>query len=133
VIDGDTLECQGGERIRLLLIDTPEQSQGPYAAAATRALEALLPARPATVRLELDVVPTDQYDRTLAYVWLPDGRMANEEMARSGFAVALVYPPNVRYVERIRAAVSEAQRARRGLWSTEAFTCPPVEHRRGRC
>ena len=32
------------------------------------------------VRLERDVQPRDRYERTLAYVWLPDGRMANEEM-----------------------------------------------------
>ena len=85
------------------------------------------------VRLEMDIDPEDQYDRTLAYLWLADGRMLNEEMARSGFALALVYPPNVRYDERIRAAVEEARIARRGLWSTDAFECEPIERRRGVC
>ena len=63
----------------------------------------------------------------------PDGRMLNEELAREGFATALVYPLNVRYVERIRRAVADAQSAKRGLWATDGFACQPREHRRGKC
>ncbi len=55
--------------------------------------------------LDRDVQPRDRYDRTLAYVWLPDGRMANDELAQQGYAVPLTYPPNVRHVKRIRSAV----------------------------
>lgn len=132
VIDGDTVVCVGGRRVRLLLIDAPEMNQGEYGAHARRALERLLP-RGTQARLELDVAPTDRYRRTLAYVWLPDGRMANEELARGGYVVVSVYPPNVQHVERIRAAVREAQVNRAGLWSGSAFECPPHEHRRGRC
>ncbi|MEX2154537.1 MAG: thermonuclease family protein [Gemmatimonadaceae bacterium] len=75
----------------------------------------------------------DPAGRTLAYVYLGDGRMVNEEMARQGFVLALVYPPNVKHVERIRAAVEDARKAERGLWSTSAFECAPVDRRRGRC
>ena len=132
VVDGDTIGCASGERVRLLLIDTPERSQDPYGSMATQALEDLISGQ-SEVNLEADVEPRDRYGRTLAYVWLADGRMANEEMARGGFAVSLTYPPNVRYVERIRAAVSEARDAGRGLWSTPAFACTPREHRRGDC
>jgi micrococcal nuclease len=114
------------------MIDTPERDQAPYGAMATDAIDALLRGQP-VLWLELDVGPTDQYGRTLAYLWLDDGRMVNEEMARSGFAVALVYPPSVRHVDRIRAAVEEAREARRGLWATDAFGCEPVDHRAGRC
>ena len=35
-----------------------------------------------TVQIETDVRRQDQYQRTLAYVWLADGRMANEVLAR---------------------------------------------------
>jgi micrococcal nuclease len=132
VIDGDTIECDGGERVRLLMIDTPERSQAPFGALAAEALQSFIDEQP-EVRLEMDVDPDDQYDRTLAYVWLADGRMLNEELARSGFALALVYPPNVRYDVRIRAAVEDARIARRGLWSMEAFSCEPIERRRGAC
>ncbi len=132
VVDGDTVWCVGGRKVRLLLIDTPELDQGPFGVQARTKLEELLPIGTETV-LEFDVQREDRHGRTLAYVYLPDGRMANEEMARAGYAVALVYPPNVRHVERIRAAVREAQRAKRGLWATPAFACSPRDHRRGRC
>lgn len=132
VTDGDTLVCRGGTRIRLLLIDAPEMDQGEFGRLARRQLLMLAP--PGTrLRLEFDVERADRYGRTLAYLHAPDGRFLNEEMARSGYAVALTYPPNVKHVERVRAAVEEARRARLGLWKTSVFECPPVAHRAGRC
>ena len=132
ITDGDTLVCEGGTRVRLLLIDTPEMDQGEDGARAREALAALAPPGD-TVRMEFDVARLDRYGRTLAYLHLRDGRMANVEMARSGFAVVLSYPPNVKHIEQIRAAVAEARSARRGLWATSAFACEPREHRRGNC
>jgi len=130
--DGDTLRCADGQRVRLLMIDAPELGQGASGEAAGDALRALAP--PGTrVRLETDVRERDQFERILAYAWLPDGRMVNEEMARSGYAVALVYPPNVRHAGRIRAAVRQARADRRGLWRDGAFDCEPREWRAGRC
>jgi micrococcal nuclease len=85
------------------------------------------------LELETDVQQFDRNGRTLAYLFLPDGRMLNEELAREGFATALVYPPNVRYVERIRRAVAEARSAKRGLWATDGFACEPRDHRRRKC
>lgn len=131
VVDGDTMEC-GRRRIRLLLIDTPERSQAPFGGQATAALRRLAPVG-STVRLEFDIDRSDRYGRELAYVHAEDGRFINEAMAREGFAVPLVYPPNVRYVERIRAAVEAAKAARVGLWAVDAFTCLPSDARRGRC
>lgn len=132
ITDGDTFRCSSGVRVRLLLIDAPERDQGPFGAEATKAMRGLV--KPGdNVVLELDVEERDRYSRTLAYVYLGDGRMANEEMARQGFALVSVYPPNVKHVERIRAAVEEAKKSKRGLWSTSAFSCAPLDHRRGRC
>jgi endonuclease YncB( thermonuclease family) len=131
VTDGDTVECGDGTDVRLLLIDTPELSQAPHGLAARAALLELLPIG-TRARLELDVQERDRYGRVLAYLY-HGGRMVNEEMARRGYALALVYPPNVRYVERIRAAVEQARAARRGLWAQNAFECTPKEHRAERC
>jgi len=132
VTDGDTLVCRGGTRIRLLLIDTPELDQGEFGHLARRQLLVLAP--PGTrLRLEFDVERADRYGRTLAYLYAPDGRFLNEEMARSGYAVALTYPPNVKHVERIAAAVAEARQRQTGLWETSAFECSPADHRAGRC
>ena len=132
VTDGDTFVCAGGRRVRLLLIDAPEMQQGPYGARARRELQRLI-APGTTVRLEYDVEKRDRYGRTLAYVYDPPGTLVNEAMLRSGYAVVIVYPPNVQYVERMRAAATDAREAKRGLWATNAFDCTPRDYRRGRC
>jgi micrococcal nuclease len=132
VADGDSLTCAGGERVRLLLIDAPELGQRPYGEQAERALARLAP--PGTrLRVELDREARDRFGRLLAYLWLPDGRLASEEMVRQGYAVELAYPPNLRHRDRIRAAERDARGARRGLWASWDFACPPVDYRAGRC
>lgn len=132
MVDGDTFHCQGGPKVRLLLIDAPERDQRPFGGQARQALAALLPAG-STVALESDVARHDRYGRTLAYVYLGDGRMVNEAMAGAGYAVPVVYPPNVRYIERVRSAAAAARAGRRGLWRVSGFACAPAEHRRRRC
>ena len=131
ITDGDTIRC-GGERVRLLLIDSPEEGQGPLGRAAHAFLEAILPPG-SKAKLATDVEMRDRYDRLLAYVYLPDGRMVNRMMVRQGFAVPLVVPPNVRHVEAIRAAADSARAARLGLWSVDAFACLPQDFRDGLC
>jgi micrococcal nuclease len=132
VVDGDTLVCDDGVRIRLLLIDAPELSQSPYGDLARQWLEELTGAG-TVLTVEHDVQKLDRYRRVLAYLYLPDGRMVNEELLRAGVAVVAVYPPNVRHVDRLRAAVDSARAARVGLWSTPAFECEPRDHRAGAC
>jgi endonuclease YncB( thermonuclease family) len=132
IVDGDTIRCGELGRVRLLLIDTPERDQKPWGARARSALEALL-AVGSEARLESDVQARDQYGRLLAYVYRSDGLQVNEMMVRNGYAVVLVYPPNVRHVDPLRTASREAQEAKRGLWSTAAFDCAPRDHRAGRC
>lgn len=132
VNDGDTFRCTDGRRVRLLQVDAPEKDQAPFGAAARAALVRLAPPG-ARVELEYDTRRQDQYGRTLAFVWLADGRMANEELARQGAVVVLVYKPNVRYVERIEAAVAAARKARIGVWADRGLTCEPRIHRQKRC
>lgn len=133
IIDGDTLRClETPDRVRLLLIDAPELSQGDWGEASRRRLARLIPDGTLT-RLEIDVQERDIYGRILAYVYAPDGRMVNETMVREGYAIPVVYPPNVRYVELIRRAAEEARQARRGLWSQNAFDCLPSQARAGAC
>lgn len=130
VHDGDTIRCADGTRVRLLLVDAPELDQGPFGHASRDTLRRLVLGKDVT--LETDVQRSDRYGRLLAYVW-SEGRLVNADMARRGMVVSLTYPPNVRHVEPVRVAVEEARAARRGLWATGGFTCPPVEHRGGRC
>ena len=131
VVDGDTLDCEGVGRVRLIGMDTPERDQQPFGADATAALAELAPVG-STVLLEPDVEAKDRYGRTLAYVWR-EGVMANWALVRAGYALAATYPPNVQYVERFREAQETARAERAGLWAVDGFACPPAEHRRGRC
>src|SRR5947209_5381517 len=135
--DGDTLRvalASGSVRVRLIGIDAPETSHGDRAArqgkqlgkdAATiarlgrlakAAAERLAP--PGTpVRVETDVQTHDRYGRLLAYVFLRDGRMVNEELVRQGWTMVFTIPPNVRYADRFVRAQRDARQHRRGLWS----------------
>lgn len=134
VTDGDSFRCRDGRRIRLLLLDAPEMDQAPFGEQARAALRARL-RRNDTTWLAYDVQREDRYGRTLAHAWTAPrgGTHVNLAQARDGWAVAVVFPPNVRHIEQVRAAVAEARRARRGLWADDRFTCEPIAHKRGDC
>lgn len=116
----------------MLLIDAPELSDGKLGRESRQALSGLMPVGTQVIA-ETDVSVTDQYGRVLAYLFLPSGAMVNERMAQSGYATTLVYPPNVKYVERIRAVVESAKKAKRGLWANGGFDCLPRDYRAGKC
>jgi micrococcal nuclease len=130
--DGDTLRCRDGRRIRLIGVDAPETAQGDFGTHARAGLLRIARVS-SSLHVETDVVTTDRYGRTLAYLWTSGGTLVNQAVADSGLAVALVIPPNVRYAGRIRSAVARARAARRGLWATPAFDCRPRDFRAGRC
>jgi micrococcal nuclease len=117
VIDGDTILVEGVGRVRLIGVDTPEtvdprrpvQVFGKEASAFTTAL-----ALDRVVRLEFDVTRTDRFNRTLAYVYLPDGAFLNAEIVRQGYGHAYTSFP-FRYLEDFRALEREARDAGRGL------------------
>ena len=126
VVDGDTIVVHVGgrdERVRLIGVDTPEtvDPRKPvqcYGKEASDHTKGLLPAGTA-VRLERDAEARDRYDRLLAYVYREsDGLFVNLELARDGYALLLTIPPNVTYVDQLRAAVADARHAGRGLWSS---------------
>jgi len=117
--DGDTLDLESGERVRLLQIDAPELGEGEcYAEQATEELRQLLP-RGAEVVLEEEPAGDgeDRYGRLLRYVLTADGRNVNVELVRMG-AAAPYFPGGERgvYADDLRAAREEAEEAGRGLW-----------------
>ncbi len=113
VIDGDTIELQGGERVRYLLVDAPERDAcfGPEATAHNERLVA-----GEHVQLTYEGACTDDYDRLLAWVEV-DGREVNALLVERGLARVLHIPPQGdARVEAFAAAEARARRDRIGLW-----------------
>jgi endonuclease YncB( thermonuclease family) len=130
--DGDSLNCQDGRTIRLLLIDAPEIAQAPYGAQARETLIELAP-EGAALSVEYDAERVDDFGRDLAYLYDAAGAMVNEEMVARGYAVLFVILPNGRYRDRISAAMEKARASGLGLWGEWGFACLPVDFRAGRC
>jgi micrococcal nuclease len=131
IIDGDTFQCEGGSRVRLLIADADEVEQSVYADSAVIMLERYMPVGE-RVRLEFDVAGYDRYRRILAYVY-SRGVFINRELVRRGLARVEVYPPNVRWVDEIRAAADSARQEKLGVSSSSAFECTPSDYRAGKC
>ena len=125
IIDGDTVELSGGEKVRYLMIDTPESTGGAddcYGQEAKSYNEALVLNR--EVKLIYDVELTDYYDRLLAYVMV-DGQEVNSRMVEYGYACVLHIPPNGadRKTE-FETLEAEAKASDRGMWGAcQEVTC----------
>ncbi len=83
VVDGDTLDLDNGERVRLVGIDTPEKGRC-GADEATFVLAALTLNK--TVTLEPSDEDRDKYGRLLRYV-LVDGVDAGGQLLAQGYAI----------------------------------------------
>lgn len=118
VHDGDTLFLEDGRKVRLLGIDTPEvgDNRECYGDDAREALRAMLPPGTA-VRTVADVRATDQYGRSLLFLFTQDGSLVNLDLIREGYAEAVVYKPNVLWSDLMYAAEDEASSAGAGMWS----------------
>lgn len=131
-VDGDTLELETGEKVRLIGIDTPEvhvsaklrrdskrakedaatiQKLGRRAWDFTKVL-----VEGKRVSLEFDVERYDRYKRLLAYVYLKDGTFVNAQILKQGYASLLTVTPNVKYADLFLKLYQEARENKRGLW-----------------
>jgi len=113
IIDGDTIEIEGGYKVRYIGIDTPEKGE-PYYLKATEANRSLVEGK--EIRLEKDVEDKDEYGRLLRYVWV-DSIMVNAELVRLGYAYSYSYPPNLKYQSYFLQMEEEAREHKRGLWN----------------
>ena len=129
VVDGDTVIVKTDtgveERIRLLLIDTPEsihptepeqlfgKESSDYAKEVLREGD--------IVTLEVGNPERDRYDRLLAYIWI-DNVNFNQLMIEKGFArVGYVYEPNTKYLNEFRKAEGKAQDEGENIWSIDGY------------
>lgn len=126
VIDGDTIEIDTGESVRLICIDTLERGQNGYQEAKDY-LEGLVLGK--EVKLVRDISETDKYDRLLRYVYL-DGDFVNEMIVREGHGSAYPYSPDTSLCPQILEAEAEAKEKEKGIWAVEEVVeeeAPPEE------
>ncbi len=67
------------------------------------------------IKIEYDVESIDPEGHRFAYVYLPNGRMANTELLRQGFVYLKIRPPNIKHAAELRAAYQEAKHEQRGF------------------
>jgi micrococcal nuclease len=121
VIDGDTIKVNiDGVQytIRYIGIDAPESVKAnnpvePFGLEASAKNKELVEGK--VVMLEKDVSETDQYGRSLRYVYVGD-LFINAELVRLGYAQAISYPPDIKYQDLFRQLQREARNTGKGLW-----------------
>jgi micrococcal nuclease len=118
IIDGDTIEVEGGERIRYIGVDTPERGDC-YSKEATEVNRRLVEGK--KIILEYDVGRLDRYKRTLAYVYI-ENIFVNEQLLVEGVARVDTVQPNVKYVQKFLLSQNTAREAQYGLWNLNACT-----------
>jgi len=136
VADGDTIMIDYNSRrepIELIGIDAPESTMNRKAVLeARRTGESLLDIASKgidaksfverivrkwdVIALSFHVQGRNNEGMLQGYVYLPDGRMLNEQIVRAGFAKAITTDPKMKYQERFLEAQKEARMYRRGLW-----------------
>jgi len=123
VLNGNTIELETGEEVRLIGVDTSETGDprksveyvGAEAAAFTKSM-----VEDKRVRLEMDQANAqlghkDKYLRILAYVILDDGTFLNAEIIKQGFGLTDTEYPFI-YQKEFRLLEEEASDQKRGLW-----------------
>jgi micrococcal nuclease len=117
VIDGDTIELASGEKVRYLMVDTPETSGGLECFGEEAKQFNIDLVNGQEITLEYDQECKDRYDRLLAYVYL-DGREVNTLLVERGYACVLHIPPNGNDREaEFEQLESAADSGNRGLWA----------------
>ncbi|MDO8638652.1 MAG: thermonuclease family protein [Candidatus Daviesbacteria bacterium] len=124
VVDGDTIEIEGGQKVRYIGIDTPEtvdprRAVGCFGKEASNKNKELVEGK--MVILEKDITNVDKYGRLLRYVYLKqaDGTLlfVNDYLVREGYAKNYTYPPDVKFNAQFLEAEREAREQNRGLWN----------------
>ncbi len=125
-IDGDTLELSDGQRVRMLLVDTPETTGGKmdcYGQDAAQFTASKVTGK--SVQLTYDEASCkDRYGRLLAYVKV-DGVELNRTLIDQGYACFLFISPGGKDRKtEFEDAESQARTSRLGVWGACAMvTC----------
>jgi len=118
VIDGDTVELKGGDRLRLLSIDTPEKGD-PLYDEATMFLRQIALGRVA--RIEYSAKRRDKYGRLLGYLYI-DSVFINRQILINGLGYLYLFKDTDigrDETNLLLEAQRSAMKASVGLWSIE--------------
>jgi endonuclease YncB( thermonuclease family) len=108
VIDGDTIEIEGGEKIRLLGVNTPEKKEF-Y---ANQAIEFTKQLENQTIKVK--IFEKDKYGRNLGYVFFKNKNF-NEELLKYGYAHFYSYSDD-KYTKQLKKAELLARENQLGIW-----------------
>ena len=117
VIDGDTIDLDSGDRIRLVQIDAPERKGECYGKKAGKVLRQLLPVG-TEVRIlrdrKLDNI--DRYGRLLRYVFIGRKNINLALVQRGAASVWYFQGDKGRYAAKLLSAAEQAKASGRGAW-----------------
>ncbi|WP_068925318.1 thermonuclease family protein [Planobispora rosea] len=120
IVDGDTIIARltrngPGVRIRFLGFDTPEAGRCWYAASTRYAARLMPVGKPVYLLRDRDA--RDHYGRRLFYAWNYKGLSVGRNLIRHGYAKALLYRSNDRYIRAMRIQQARARKDRLRIWS----------------
>jgi micrococcal nuclease len=117
VVDGDTIELENGEQVRLVQIDAPEAGDECYGLEAGEALHRLVPDGE-TVHLEGDPAldDTDRFGRLLRYVHRGGTNVNLALVERGAASVWFVDGDRGRYADELMQAARTAESQGQGAW-----------------
>ena len=129
VFDGDTVLVENvtaygrvgvsaNKKIRLLGIDAFELEQNQYGPRGKEFLSMLVSNK--NVCIETDVTEKDIYNRTLGYVFI-NSLFINAELLKNGLAILNDFPPNIKYISRLKKAQRYARENMSGIWKEHNY------------
>ena len=109
IVDGDTIKLTNGQTIRLLGINTPENSM-PFNKEATQFVTKLI----ANKSVQIETHGIGKYGRTLAYIFINDKNI-NKEILSQGLGTLYYYELDNHYTE-LKQAEEFARLNQKGIW-----------------
>lgn len=117
-IDGDTIEIETGEKVRLLGINAPEENEYYFKEAKERLVKLV---ERKSAKLEAGSEDKDRYGRLLRYVFIGD-TLVNLQLVKEGYATVYIISPDEKYYLEFKKAEKEAKESKLGLWSISGFS-----------
>ncbi len=115
IIDGDNIELETGESVRLYGINCPEKNQDFYQEAVDLTTKLAL-----NKQIRIEYQPNyqkDTWNRILGYVFIND-IFLNQELVKSGFCKVKIYKKRAKliYQDELLQAQEEAKEQKLGKW-----------------